>query len=160
MRLSDEQVQRVADLEDNGILTPKSVVDDARKTKSPLHELFQWNDALAAEEHRLDQARAIIRSVEVIVQMTETTIRVSSYVRDPTLHPEQGYRRIQSPGAREHRVEIAVAELDRALGALRRAQGIALALGVESGVDAEIISLQSWREHLEAQVSPMSAAAD
>ena len=34
--------------------------------RSPLHPLFEWNDAKAAEEHRLAQARLLLRSVIVV----------------------------------------------------------------------------------------------
>jgi hypothetical protein len=48
-----------------GRLTPLGVVDAARDPKSPLHPHFEWDDAVAAEAYRCDQARAIIRAVRV-----------------------------------------------------------------------------------------------
>ena len=49
-----------------GELHPRAVVEDARPPESPLHPHFEWNDAKAAEAHRLDQARALIRSIRVV----------------------------------------------------------------------------------------------
>lgn len=46
-----------------GSITPRDVVEDARDPGSPLHPLITWDDAVAAEEHRLAQARRILRSV-------------------------------------------------------------------------------------------------
>ena len=46
-------------------LSPKHVVDAARSSNHPLHPHFEWDDALAAEAFRLDQARNIIRIVRV-----------------------------------------------------------------------------------------------
>lgn len=50
----------------DGHLTPADVVETARSDNHPLHPHFEWNDAVAAESYRLDQARSIIRMVRVI----------------------------------------------------------------------------------------------
>lgn len=50
----------------NGELTPRIVVEDARKKSSPFHPVFDWNDKTAAEQWREEQARYIIRSVVVV----------------------------------------------------------------------------------------------
>lgn len=47
-------------------LLAQDVVNDARSPKSPLHRYFLWDDTAAAEQHRLHQARALIRSIEVV----------------------------------------------------------------------------------------------
>lgn len=49
----------------HGRLTPKAVVEAARSNRHVLHKHFEWDDAKAAEAHRLDQARAIIRAIRV-----------------------------------------------------------------------------------------------
>lgn len=49
----------------SGRLTPEAVVNAARSNKSPLHAHFEWNDAVAAQAFRLDQARSIIRLIRV-----------------------------------------------------------------------------------------------
>lgn len=48
-----------------GHLTPKAVVEAARNARSPLHKLFEWDDAKAADSWRLEQAREIVRVVRV-----------------------------------------------------------------------------------------------
>ena len=48
-----------------GHLTPVAVVDAARDKKHVLHRHFEWDDALAADAYRLDQARHIVRVVRV-----------------------------------------------------------------------------------------------
>lgn len=48
-----------------GNLKPEAVVDAARDRQSALHAHFEWDDKLAAEAHRLDQARNIIRIIRV-----------------------------------------------------------------------------------------------
>lgn len=49
----------------DGELMPKSVVEAARNPKSPLHKHFEWDNEVAAEAHRLDQARRLIRCIRV-----------------------------------------------------------------------------------------------
>lgn len=51
-----------------GCITPRLVVDDARPEGSPLHDCFNWDDAQAAELHRAETARSLIRSVRVVVR--------------------------------------------------------------------------------------------
>jgi hypothetical protein len=48
-----------------GKLTPHAVVNAARSDRHPLHRHFEWDDAVAAEHFRLDQARSIIRVVRI-----------------------------------------------------------------------------------------------
>lgn len=49
-------------------LTAETVLDAATDPKSPLHRYITWDDADAAHQFRLEQARKLIRSVEVLVQ--------------------------------------------------------------------------------------------
>lgn len=53
---------------DKGTLVPHDVVKSARPKKSPLHSCFEWDDAAAAQKHRIDQARYLIRSVVVVYE--------------------------------------------------------------------------------------------
>lgn len=49
----------------NGLLEPEMVVEAARDEKSPLHDHFEWDDAVAAGEYRKDQARELIRAITI-----------------------------------------------------------------------------------------------
>lgn len=42
---------------------PKLVVDSARDENSPLHPHFDWDDTVAAEKWRVEQARDLIRCI-------------------------------------------------------------------------------------------------
>jgi len=46
-----------------GQIDAKHVVTVAANPTSPLHNFFEWNDAKAATQYRLDQARGIIQCV-------------------------------------------------------------------------------------------------
>lgn len=51
--------------DNGGRLMPEKVVNAARAPKSALHAHFEWNDKVAAEAYRVDQARHIIRIIRV-----------------------------------------------------------------------------------------------
>lgn len=50
-------------LHDNNILTPKNLVEEARPEDSPLHPEFDWDDTVAAEKWREEQARQVIKTI-------------------------------------------------------------------------------------------------
>jgi hypothetical protein len=49
-------------------LSSKIVLEDARRERSPLHKYFDWDDTVAAEKWRLNQARKLVQSVRVIIE--------------------------------------------------------------------------------------------
>lgn len=53
-----------------GRLMPEVVVNAAKDAKSALHPHFEWNDSVAAQAHRLDQARNLIRLIRIEDQKT------------------------------------------------------------------------------------------
>lgn len=55
----------------SGIITAKAVVSAATKATSPLHKHFEWDDGVAADEYRLEQARYLLRSIRVIVEQPD-----------------------------------------------------------------------------------------
>ena len=60
------ELKRIA-AQNNGLLQPETVVQEARPVDSPLHSRFEWNNGKAAEKYRIWQARQLIAiSVEVI----------------------------------------------------------------------------------------------
>lgn len=52
----------------NGKITPSIVVESARSEKSPLHSCFEWDDSLAAEKYRIEQAKFMIRKIVVRIE--------------------------------------------------------------------------------------------
>lgn len=64
-----------------GELTPDDVLDDAKNPNSPLHSFFEWDDTEAARQHRLKQARGLIRAVvAVYVSDDKPAQRMRAYV--------------------------------------------------------------------------------
>ena len=58
---------------DHGGVTPAVVVDEARPITSVLHPFFEWDDSVAAENHRREQARALVQAVVVKAYDNEET---------------------------------------------------------------------------------------
>lgn len=54
-----DQLQAIRD--EHGSLTPALVVDVARDPKHPLHSRFEWDDSIAAEKWRHEQAGQLLR---------------------------------------------------------------------------------------------------
>lgn len=52
-------------LQQSGGLTPKRLLEANRDGSAPLHNEFEWNDAIAAESYREQQASYIIRQLVV-----------------------------------------------------------------------------------------------
>jgi len=51
-------------------ITPANIVDYARNEETELHKCFQWDDSIAAENWRKQQARIIVSSLVVTVEKT------------------------------------------------------------------------------------------
>lgn len=52
--------QKVADEIGNDKITPQEMIEKARDEQSELHKCFEWNDTVAAEKYRLQQARVVL----------------------------------------------------------------------------------------------------
>ena len=53
---------------EKGEITSQTVLDEARPESSPIHELFEWDDTVAAEKYRLNTASSIIRCLAIEVE--------------------------------------------------------------------------------------------
>lgn len=58
-------------LEKQGRLSAKNLLDESRPEDAPLHGSFEWDDSVAAEKYREDQAREIIRSLVIVPEKCE-----------------------------------------------------------------------------------------
>lgn len=55
-------------LEKNGNLSAESLLDANRPVDAPLHNEFEWDDSVAAEEYRKSQARHIINCLCIAME--------------------------------------------------------------------------------------------
>lgn len=68
-----------------GDISAESVVQRARTPGTPLNawdnvaHYFEWDDSVAAEEHRREQARQLIRAVKVIVESGDQSLSTRAF---------------------------------------------------------------------------------
>jgi len=84
---NDDQAQEIGeaieDLQDKigAEVKPSHLLDAARSKSHRLHSYFEWNNSVAAEKYRNEQAKDMIRSVVIIIETpigpTETRAFVS-----------------------------------------------------------------------------------
>jgi hypothetical protein len=110
----------------HGFLRPTDIVKSAKPKSSVLHEFFTWDDTKAAEERRLDQARALVRKVRVTVQVgpEREPIRIRAFVSMPSDRVHGlGYRSIPSVLSSEQLREILLQEAYSELARFRGKYG-------------------------------------
>lgn len=131
----------------NGTLTPALVVKDAKPKASPLHACFEWDDGVAAAKYREEQARELIRGVEVRITTEHTELRFPMYVRSPmAASAEQGYVTVESLRGDDVNARRAlVYECDRLEAGLVRARHLAAGLGLAGKVDSLTAGLVELR---------------
>lgn len=97
-------------LESDNNLTARALVDVSRPEDAPLHNEFEWDDSIAAEAYRENQARHIINCLEIV---TEERAPVRAYFSIERTSSE--YQHItailKSIDSREQLFKTALAEL-------------------------------------------------
>jgi hypothetical protein len=78
-QVAGEQIARLTE-RNGGHLAPSDVVDDARPEGSPLHPAFEWDNGVAGEKFREEQARQMIRSIRVVHEHAGQEQSVLGYV--------------------------------------------------------------------------------
>jgi len=111
---------------------PQDIVEAARQQGSPIKAALQWDDAKAAESYRVDQARKLLNSLQVVVVRLATGQEVASKALFRVKAPEGGpggyAPRGEIVGDRELRAQV-VAGARRELEAFVRKYSDVLALG-------------------------------
>lgn len=59
-----EELDRI--YRDRGRLEPTDIVSESRPEDAPLHPCFEWDDAIAAERYRENQASGIVRAIVTV----------------------------------------------------------------------------------------------
>lgn len=100
-----------------GVLRPEEVVAFAADPKTALHQRFEWDDAKAGHEHRLWQARHLIRAVvQILPNQRNELVQVRAYVNLPA---ERGYRAVADVLDDQAAFEAALAGLRADVARLR-----------------------------------------
>lgn len=106
----------------HGQLTPAIVLDEAREPTHPLHDRFEWDDAVAGEAWRRNQAHELIRSARVVYRPAddkspERSVRAFHAVRN-----EKGYvyEPAEAVAADPFIAKLVLAEMQREWQTLKR----------------------------------------
>ena len=60
-------------------LNAKELVDESRPEDAPLHSEFEWDDSIAAEKYREEQASALIRHLVVRIEANDQEYPTRQY---------------------------------------------------------------------------------
>jgi len=112
----------------DGSIVPEDVVQVARDPKHVLHNLFEWDDKKAANAHRLDQARRLIREVRIVYREPESDMTpIPVYVRDPGSKSNHAqYKSVMQVASEFDCIQTSMlAEFRRCRAHVRRSVGLA-----------------------------------
>jgi hypothetical protein len=70
-KFTPEVIDEIIEIQKDKGLTAETILDEAKKKSSPLHNFFDWDNTTAGEKWRLQQARILINEVKVIVNSKE-----------------------------------------------------------------------------------------
>jgi hypothetical protein len=132
----------------NGLLHPPAIVEAAKPASSPLHSLFEWDDAVAGAAYRVVQARNVVQALEVEIVTREGEVRenVRAFVNIVTKTGDQGYVGMLWAASDK---EVVRALLGKALDELnhwRRRYGDLVELGrLTNAIDEQVAALELAR---------------
>ncbi len=96
--------------QNGGRLQPRNIVDVARNKNSSLHTHFEWDDTKAADEHRKNTARRLVRSIVINPETKQENATYRPYISVSVKEDEKSERYYQN-------IEVAsVDEFESALG--------------------------------------------
>ena len=61
-----EELQRITELHGGQLKHVDPIIEEARSVTNPLHDQFEWDDSIAAQEHRRNQARRLLACIRVV----------------------------------------------------------------------------------------------
>jgi len=147
VRLTKSQQLYIKELafSNGGKMTPDLIIADAKKKRSPLHGLFEWDLKKAAHQHWLVTARTIITSVTVVCTEHTITIPTNAYIEDPDKpRGSQGYvSTVTLRSDKEKARRALVRELERAESFMQRAYNVAAAVGLSDEVESILAQIRS-----------------
>ncbi|AYG02381.1 hypothetical protein [Gryllotalpicola protaetiae] len=110
-----------------GRLTPAGLVEYARPDASPLHDRFEWDDAVASERYRQIQAGDLIRRVSVVYTSDEhgpRTVRAFMPVRQAgSDDPHREYIPTEDALRDPFLAEMLLREAEREIASFRQKYG-------------------------------------
>lgn len=124
-----EELNRI--YQERGQLEPADIVNESRAVDAPLHPCFEWDDAVAAEKYRENQASGIIRAIVTVGDEPKKADCVRAFV-----HVENTYRPMTAVVNSESRMQELLMTALSELSAFRRKYSSLSKLGpVFSAID-------------------------
>jgi len=62
-----------------GRVTAQDLVKDGRRQGSPLHDYFEWDDAAAGAAFRVEQAKYLLRHLEIGMKINDRTVLMRAF---------------------------------------------------------------------------------
>lgn len=108
----------IHDLYQQGKKTAKDLVDASRPEDAPLHSMFEWDDAVAAEKFREEQGRSIIRHIVEVPETeeekeTRPVVRAFFQIDNASNDYEPTYVIMSDEEKRKRLLQVAKAELQQ-----------------------------------------------
>lgn len=129
-------------------LTAATVVETAADPQSPIHPAFEWDDAVAGHEYRLQQARQLIRAVCVVVEHDEDPSPV--YVHVTTEEDGGRYESLAVVARSPDLFDSAMHELKNKLAGAQRAVRELKRAAEQAGSPVQVRRADTVAEHLAA----------
>lgn len=99
-------------------LTRPGVVAAARDAGSPLHSYFDWDDGLAAEKYRLEQAGYLMRGIETVLVPVELESSESS-----KLQAARAFLVMEDPIPHYEPIAVVMSDAEKRTKIVKRALG-------------------------------------
>lgn len=119
LQLVQRELEQIANKDKEGVLRPEAVVEFAKNPKTALHSRFEWDDSAAAHEHRIWQARQVIRVYVIHEPRVEQEVRVFVSMQQDR-EAGGGYRRLTQVMSDKDRREMLLREALRDLHIFQR----------------------------------------
>lgn len=99
----------------HGKLTPQLVVDTARNPEHPLHSRFEWDDSVAGEAWRRQQAHELIRKAKVVYREADESTPEKSVRAFVAIRAEEGhvFDPVEEVAEDPFRRKLALADMER-----------------------------------------------
>jgi hypothetical protein len=134
-----------------GRLDEEILIEVARETGSPLHDIFDWDDTVAAGKWRFNQAQDILRNVMIVVPTDDGPTDIRLFIRSQ----DDGY--ISLPEAPTSLFERELTNAQRDVVAAERRIGALLVMMKPTANSATLRKVTSSRKHVAIAARQLSA---
>ncbi len=77
-QVAGEEIERIK--QKSGFITPVMLVAKAKAKSSRIHDCFTWDDTEAAKLHRINEAKFLLRMIQVEIGSDEETVVTRAFV--------------------------------------------------------------------------------